>query len=176
MKRILLFLTILTIAVFCSACINNYAIQQLNQIAKQYSDHGDMQSAIARLESSVDLDGNVFESRYNLAVAYMDVKQCDKALEQINKAQELLQTEDASIYYIQAVANSCLADNILNSTNTNDDEQNKAKKYVNYLKDANIAYDKYIKLASLTENTDAMVAIFNSNEEKIKEYSEKYGL
>lgn len=187
MKKLLLFLIILTFAVFCSACINNYAISQLNEIAKQYSDHGDLNAAVARLESSVDLDGNIFETRYNLAVAYMDINECEKALEQINVAQTLLKKEDASIYYVQGVANSCIANKLFNRKledgtvepivyENKSEELSKANQFVKYLKDANIAFDKYVKMASLTDNTDDIIGIMNNNNAKIQEYSEKYGL
>ena len=70
MKKALLLVSILFISVISTACINNFAVQELNNKAKGFMDKGDYQAAIERLKSSIDLDGSVFETRYNLAVAY----------------------------------------------------------------------------------------------------------
>ena len=66
MKKFLVLVSILMASLFCTACINNLAIQELNQMGKNYLDKGDYNNAISRFQSSVDLDENVFESRYNL--------------------------------------------------------------------------------------------------------------
>ena len=71
MKKFITLAFILITSLFCTACINNLAIQELNQIGKEYLDKGDYDNAVARFQSSVDLDENVFESRYNLGVAYI---------------------------------------------------------------------------------------------------------
>ncbi|MBR2068818.1 MAG: tetratricopeptide repeat protein [Candidatus Gastranaerophilales bacterium] len=180
MKKLLCFLTILFVGVFCSACINNYAVQQLNKMAKKYLDEGDLAAAAARLESSIDLDGNIYESRYNLASLYMDMGICDKALSQINEASKLIENEPA-VYYIQATANVCLADRIYNAkmldgstkkiVYTNKKEAaEKAIDYVKYLTDANTAFNEYLKLATTTEETQdiaTQISINNSNIQKI---------
>ena len=111
MKKIFTFFIILTFAVLCSACINNYAVQQLNLKAKEYSDKGDLSSAAARLESSIDLDGNVYESHYNLAVIYVNLNKCDKALEQVKEA-ERISNSDSNLFYINGLVHSCIADNM----------------------------------------------------------------
>ena len=103
MKRIFLLLSILFISVLSTACVNNLAIQELNNKAQEYMDKGDTESAIARYEASLDLDGNVFETRYNLGIAYLDAKKYDKAKEMLEKASEL-KPDNADTYYSLAVA------------------------------------------------------------------------
>ena len=58
MKRIFLMITILFISVLSTACVNNLAIQELNNKAQEYMEKGDVDAAIGRLEASLDLDGN----------------------------------------------------------------------------------------------------------------------
>ena len=74
MKKAFLLASILFVSVISTACINNFAVQELNNKAKEFMDKGDYVSAIERLKSSVDLDGSVFETQYNLAQKYKD---CD---------------------------------------------------------------------------------------------------
>ena len=83
MNKSLLFCVVLLVAVFCSACVNNVAIQELNNKAMEYLKNGDAQSAVCRLKSSLDLDNKFFETNYNLAIAY-------KKLEKNKKAQKML--------------------------------------------------------------------------------------
>ena len=103
MKRIFLLLTILFISVVSTACVNNLAIQELNNKAQQYMEKGDSQSAICRLEASLDLDGNVFETRYNLGIAYLNAKEYEKSVEALKKATEL-NPDFVDTYYSLAVA------------------------------------------------------------------------
>ena len=103
MKRIFLLLAILFISVLSTACVNNLAIQELNNKAQEYMNKGDTESAIARLEASLDLDDNIFETRYNLGVAYLNAKQYDKAQEMLQKATEL-KPDFADTYYSLAIA------------------------------------------------------------------------
>ena len=60
----------------CSACVNKFAVHELNQLAIEHLENGDVDGAIARLESSVDLDPEQYESRYNLANVYIGQKKC----------------------------------------------------------------------------------------------------
>ena len=49
-------------------------------------DKGDYVSAIERLKSSIDLDGTVFETQYNLAVAYTKAEDYSNAIKTYNDA------------------------------------------------------------------------------------------
>lgn len=103
MKKLLVFLAVLFVSIMSSACINNFAIQELNIKAKEYLDKGDFDEAIKRLESSVDLDGSVFETRYNLAVAYVNKEEFAKAINQLNEA-IALNPSNPNAYYTLGVA------------------------------------------------------------------------
>lgn len=89
MKKAIYLVVILTLSVFTTACINNLAVQELNNKAAEYMKEGDYENAISRLKSSVDLDGNIFETQYNLAVAYTENGDYEEAMEAFEKASAL---------------------------------------------------------------------------------------
>ena len=103
MKRIILLTTILFISVLSTACVNNLAIQELNNKAQEFMNKGDTNSAICRLEASLDLDSNVFETRYNLGVAYLNAKEYEKSIDSLKKAIEL-NPDFTDTYYSLAIA------------------------------------------------------------------------
>lgn len=103
MKRIILLTTILFISVLSTACVNNLAIQELNNKAQEFMNKGDTNSAICRLEASLDLDSNVFETRYNLGVAYLNAKEYEKSIDSLKKAIEL-KPDFTDTYYSLAIA------------------------------------------------------------------------
>ena len=112
MKKTLLLLSILFIAVISTACINNFAVQELNNKAKAYLDNGDYLSAINRLESSIDLDNTIFETHYNLAVAYTMAENFEKAVLSYQNA-AALKPDYPETYYSLAVAQVNHAEAIL---------------------------------------------------------------
>lgn len=81
----LLLASILFVAVASTACINNLAVQDLNNKAQVYMEKGDYTQAIERLKSSIDLDPSIFETHYNLAVAYTKSEDYINAVEQYKK-------------------------------------------------------------------------------------------
>ncbi len=147
MKKFMSFFAILFLGVLCSACVNTLAVQELNQLAVQYLENGDVKNAISRLESSIDLDGNIFESRYNLAVAYLKVNECEKALKNIEEAKKI-SPKKPEVYYTLGVANNCSAEIYCK---TGDEhklliEYNDPLQCKNYCQAANDAYKKYLEL------------------------------
>lgn len=121
MKKAFLLASILFISVISTACINNFAVQELNNKAKMFMDKGDYSSAIERLKSSVDLDANVFETHYNLAVAYTQAEDYENAIKSFNNAIEL-NSEFPDVYYSLAVSEESLAKSIItNEVHVNDD-------------------------------------------------------
>ena len=112
MKKAFLLASILFISVISTACINNFAVQELNNKAKDFMDKGDYVSAIERLKSSVDLDGSIFESQYNLAVAYTKAEDYSNAIKTFQTAIKL-NPDFADAYYSLAVCEENLAKDII---------------------------------------------------------------
>ena len=112
MKKALLLVTILLISVISTACINNFAVQELNNKAKEFMDKGDYASAIERLKSSIDLDGSVFETQYNLAVADTKAEDYPNAIKTYNDVAKL-NPDFADTYYSRAVCEENLAKDIV---------------------------------------------------------------
>lgn len=108
MKKVFLISSILFVAVVSTACINNFAVQDLNNKAKIYADKGDYAQAIERLKSSIDLDPSVFETHYNLAVVYTQAEDYVNAVEEYKKVIEM-KPQMADSYYSLATAENNLA-------------------------------------------------------------------
>ena len=113
MKKALLLVSILFVSVVSTACINNFAVQELNTKAKIYLDEGNYQEAIERLKSSIDLDNTIFETHYNLAVAYTQAEDYANAIEEYKRAIKL-DDSVADAYYSLAVAQGNLATDLKN--------------------------------------------------------------
>lgn len=107
MKKTLLIVSILLVAVVSTACINNFAVRDLNNKAAVYMQKGDYTQAIERLKSSLDLDPSVFETHYNLAIAYTNNEDYLNALTEYEKALEI-KPDFADIYYSIATAQNNL--------------------------------------------------------------------
>ena len=169
----------------CSACVNKFAVQELNHLAIQHIESGDVDGAISRLESSVDLDPDVYESRYNLAVAYISKKQCIKALKHLEVAVTLIKDEPA-IYHTLGVANNCAYGEVFTAkdkegkkidSNYHDPIQAElvSKKAIKYLKDANESFEMYLKLAPNVEDANDVNNVIKSNNQKLEPLLAKYG-
>lgn len=103
MKKALLLVCILSISVITTACINNLAVQELNNKAAVFMEKGNYAEAIERLKSSIDLDDTLFESHYNLAIAYTKNGEYANAVNSYRNAIKL-KPEFADAYYSLAVA------------------------------------------------------------------------
>lgn len=191
MKKVLLIASILFVAVVSTACINNLAVQDLNNKAKAYADKGDYTQAIERLKSSIDLDPSVFETHYNLATVYSQSQDYANAVEEYKKVIQM-KPDMADSYYSLATTQNNLAVNIEqghirmaddNSLYTvkpedilaedkiqlTDDE----KEMVSELYEASIEnYEKYLELnPAASDKTDVETQI-----EKIKKYLNPEGI
>ncbi len=123
MKRAILVVTILFIAVISTACINNFAVQELNNKAQIYLNNGDYESAIDRLQASLDLDNTIFETHYNLGVAYVKSERYSEAIKTLTKAIEL-NKDNADTYYSLAVAQESYANEMLELNENNNKSSN----------------------------------------------------
>ena len=184
MKKALLLVCVLTISVITTACINKFAVQELNNKAMTYMEKGDYEEAIHRLKSGIDLDDSIFETHYNLAVAYTKTENYPKALDSYKKALAL-NPDCADCYYSIAVTEENIItdiksgelvldenDNLVKKTSKDDDENDtdesevklsqKDSEYVLELaQDALKNYNTYLEKS---ENID--------NEEDIKDHIE----
>ncbi len=108
MKKTLFIACVLLVAVISTACINSFAVQDLNNKAQGHMLAGDYQLAIEKLKSSIDLDPNIFETHYNLAVAYTEALDYASAVEEYKKAIKL-KPDNADVYYSLATAENNLS-------------------------------------------------------------------
>lgn len=185
MKKVLLLVSILFVAVVSTACINNLAVQDLNNKAQSFMEKGDYTQAIERLKSSIDLDPSLFETHYNLAIAYTKAEDYANAMEELKKAQEL-KPNFPDVYYSLATAQNNLAVDMtqlkvrMNIDDTlftpkseesstmglSDKLTDKEKKLISELYDSATAnYEKYLKLNPNAEDK----ADVQAQLEKIKE-------
>lgn len=158
MKKAFLLAAILFISVVSTACINNFAVQELNNKAKDFMDKGDYVSAIERLKSSVDLDGSVFETRYNLAVAYTKAEDYANAIQAYNDAIKL-NPDFPDAYYSLAVCEENLAKDIISGDIVvNDDDtlkkpdENEDNTTVSELDERKLSENSLKMLTSLLDN------------------------
>ena len=115
MKKALLIASILFIAVISTACINNIAVQELNNKAAEYMQKGDYEAAMNRLQASIDLDSTMYETYYNLGIAATNAKKYDVAIEAFENGIKL-KPEHANFYYSLGVAQSTYADTLTEET------------------------------------------------------------
>ncbi len=120
MKKVVLLITILFVSVISTACINNLAVQELNNKAKEYMANGETEKAICRLRSSIDLDTSIFETHYNLGVALIEVKEYAEAQASLENAIKL-KPDFADSYYSLAMAMENQEDDFINGR-TNEDK------------------------------------------------------
>jgi len=115
MKKALLIASVLFIAVISTACINNIAVQELNNKAAEYMQKGDYESAMNRLQASIDLDSTMYETYYNLGIAATNAKKYDIAIDAFESGIKL-KPEHADFYYSLGVAQSAYADELIETT------------------------------------------------------------
>lgn len=179
MFKLIKFLFILFLGVISCACVNMVAVHELNTKASGYLEEGDLDSAISRLEASVDLDGNIYESRYNLANAYLRKGKIQKALENIEVAININKNEPIAFYTHGIIAQEA-AEEIYEKTNEKgekvptvfkykEDAIKAAKRYTKLLSDANESYERYISLLPNAEDTQQIYDIINENKQKIEQ-------
>jgi len=172
MKKAFLLVTILFVSVISTACINNFAVQELNNKAKTYLDQGDFENAISRLKSSVDLDSTIFETHYNLGIAYTQAEKFPEAVETFKNAIKL-KPDFADTYYSLAVAQENYAKGVIDGSikdkgKADDAKETAKEEKVTENSDATKAEKK------LTKEEKAQVAdLFNESIKSYEAYLEK---
>ena len=164
MKKALLIASVLFIAVISTACINNIAVQELNNKAAEYMQKGDYESAVNRLQASIDLDSSVYETYYNLGIAATNAKKYDVAIDALQKGIQI-KPDYANFYYSLGVAQYENAEEL---TDTEDDKKITTEiqqKADNLKKSASENFVKYLELNPQAEDKEAV-------EELIKDCTE----
>jgi tetratricopeptide (TPR) repeat protein len=169
MKKAFLLVVILFVSVISTACINNLAVQELNTKAKSYLDKGDFNNAINRLEASIDLDNTIFETHYNLGIAYTQAEKYPQAVETFKNATKL-KPDFADTYYSLAVAQENYAKGIIDGSIKDDKKVDSDDK----VDDADNAEDSSDKKKVLTKEEKAQVAqLMNDSITSYTTYLEK---
>ena len=120
MKKALLMASVLFVAVISTACINNIAVQELNNKAAEFMQKGDYESAVNRLQASIDLDSSVYETYYNLGIAATSAKKYEVAIDAFENGIKL-NSDYTNFFYSLAVAQFEYAEALLDS----DDDKKK---------------------------------------------------
>lgn len=111
MKKALLIVSILFAAVISTACINNIAVQELNNKAAEFMQKGDYESAMNRLQASLDLDNTMYETYYNLGVAAIGANKYDIAIGALEDGIKI-KPDYYDFYYSLGVAQIGFADDM----------------------------------------------------------------
>ena len=129
MKKALLIASVLFIAVISTACINNIAVQELNNKAAEFMQKGDYESAMNRLEASIDLDSTMYETYYNLGIAATNAKKYEEAIEALNNGIKI-KPDYANFYYSLGVAQAEYAETLLEDEVYDKDKEQTVKRVV----------------------------------------------
>lgn len=181
MKKALLIASVLLIAVISTACINNIAVQELNNKAAEFMQKGDYEAAMNRLQASLDLDSTMYETYYNLGIAATNAKKYDVAIDAFEKGINI-KPENANFYYSLGVAQSSYADEIVEDTYFDTEKEETLTKKVTEedkakaqgLKDLAINnLKKYLEMNPQAEDKATVEELIKSCEEFGKEQPEK---
>lgn len=111
MKKALMIVFVLFIAVISTACINNIAVQELNNKASEYMQKGDYEAAMSRLQASLDLDNTMYQTYYNLGIAAISANKYDVAIDALENGIKL-KPDFSDFYYSLGVAQIGFADHV----------------------------------------------------------------
>lgn len=152
MKKALMIASVLLVAVISTACINNIAVQELNNKAAEYMQKGDYEAAMNRLQASLDLDSTMYETYYNLGIASINAKKYEKAIEAFEGGIKI-KPDFADFYYSLGVAQADFADELVEETEDKKEitEEDKLKA-VEFKKSAVENLTKYLELKPTAED------------------------
>lgn len=167
MKKVVLLITILFVSVISTACINNLAVQELNNKAKEYMANGETEKAICRLRSSIDLDTSIFETHYNLGVALFENKEYSEAQASLENAIRL-KPDFADAYYSLAMAFEHQADEIINKSKDKDEAKDALKSESQ--EDAQDIADKKAQQQLTETEKTKIVELYNSAVDNYNKY------
>lgn len=148
----------------------------------EYIQKGDYDNAISRLQSSVDLDENVFETRYNLGVAYTKKDDYKSAIEQFEAAINL-KPNSYEANYSYAVALESLGFEFEEKMfdNASDDKtkvkalsDDDIKTSLEYVQKAIEVYEKCITLSANSEETEKLKNHIKDLDKQLNDAKEEY--
>ena len=179
MKKALMIASVLLVAVISTACINNIAVQELNNKAAEYMQKGDYESAMNRLQASLDLDSTMYETYYNLGIASINAKKYEKAIEAFEGGIKI-KPDFADFYYSLGVAQADLADELVEETEDKKEVTEEDKlKAVELKKSAVENLTKYLELNPTTEDKKTIEELIeesnsfiNGDDNSVKEDAE----
>jgi len=183
MKKIILLITILFVSVISTACINNLAVQELNNKAQEYLAKGETDKAISRLRSSIDLDTSIFETHYNLGVALIQAQEYEEAQNSLINAINL-KPDFADSYYSLAIAYEGQADKIINgqievvsdeNPTTEKKQELSSQEKLQIVKLLNSAienYNKYLAKVSNDKDKDKVLAQIDYISKQLADYNQ----
>ncbi|MBR6164064.1 tetratricopeptide repeat protein [bacterium] len=174
MKRILLLMTILAVSVVSTACISNFAIKELNNKAQDYLNSGDVDSAICRLKSSLDLDSELYETHYNLGVAYLAADNQEDAISAFTRVIEL-KPDYNDAYYSLGVANASVAYKLSEKEQTEGLSAEENQKLDYALNEAVDKFNRYIANVPKADNAEDIKNQIEQLSGILKERAEKSG-
>lgn len=152
MKKALMIASVLLVAVISTACINNIAVQELNNKAAEYMQKGDYESAMNRLQASLDLDSTMYETYYNLGIASINAKKYEKAIEAFEGGIKI-KPDFAEFYYSLGVAQTDFADELVEVTEDKKEISEEDKlKAIELKKSAVENLTKYLELQPTAED------------------------
>ncbi len=165
MRKALLIASVLFIAVISTACINNIAVQELNNKAAEYMEKGNYEAAVNRLQASIDLDSTMYETYYNLGVAATNAKKYDIAIEALENGLKL-KSDYADFYYSLGAAQYEYANNLLEGKVEEEDmvipasEEDKQKSE-ELKQSALVNLQKYLEMKPQAEDKETVETLIN---------------
>ena len=153
MKKALLIASVLFIAVVSTACINNIAVQELNNKAAEYMQKGDYESAVNRLQASLDLDATMYETYYNLGIAATNAKKFDLAIETLENGIKI-KPDFANFYYSLAVAQAEYAEEISEQKESDKSDKEQILQQEELKKSAISNAQKYLEISPNAEDRE----------------------
>lgn len=173
MKKALLIASVLFIAVISTACINNIAVQELNNKAAEYMEKGDYEAAVNRLQASIDLDSTMYETYYNLGIAATNAKKYDVAIEALENGLKI-KPDFSNFYYSLAIAQAEYSEDLIEPDDDKKDVSAEDKAKSEELRISAIENaQKYLELAPQAEDKEEVEELIKDLTEPEKEEQPK---
>ncbi|MDD3150253.1 MAG: tetratricopeptide repeat protein [Candidatus Gastranaerophilales bacterium] len=155
-----------------TGCLSNLDIQKLNLRASQLMKEGDIDGAISRLEAINDLNPNLYQTRYNLGVAYYQKENYEKSIKELTKVIEL-NPQFADAYYTLGVIYESLAFTLIEQNEKNKINADTNIAIADYYKNSIKNYEDYLANSSDSAEKQAVQEKIAFLGENLKKYSKE---